>query len=134
MKILIAEDDFASRLLLAELLKPYGGIDVTVNGREAVTAFQLALESGEPYGLVCLDIMMPEKDGHEALNEIRAMESGKGLGIGEGARVLMVTALDDLKNVSTAFYGLCDGYLPKPVQKTRLLKELRDFGLIPPGS
>ena len=34
---------------------------------EAVDAFMLALEEGEPYDLVCLDIMMPVMDGYQAL-------------------------------------------------------------------
>jgi two-component system chemotaxis response regulator CheY len=44
MKTLIVEDDFTSRLLLQEILKPYGPSHVAVNGREAVEAVRLALE------------------------------------------------------------------------------------------
>jgi two-component system chemotaxis response regulator CheY len=44
MKTLIVEDDFTSRLLLQEILKPYRPSHVAVNGREAVEAVRLALE------------------------------------------------------------------------------------------
>jgi CheY-like chemotaxis protein len=73
MKTLIVEDDFTSRLLLQEFLKSYGPTHVAVNGREAVDAVRAALEAGERYSLICLDIMMPLVDGHEALRQIRSL-------------------------------------------------------------
>ena len=48
--------------------------DVTVDGMEAVDAFMMALEEGNPYDLVCLDIMMPVMDGYQALVGIRNLE------------------------------------------------------------
>ncbi|MCA1987263.1 MAG: response regulator, partial [Desulfovibrio sp.] len=66
MRVLIVEDDFTSRKLMQTILSPYGDCDVAVNGREAVEAFQNALNSAKPYDLVCMDIMMPEMDGQEA--------------------------------------------------------------------
>jgi len=130
MKTLIVEDDFTSRLLLQELLKSYGPSHVPVNGREAVEAVRLALEAGEPYDLICLDIMMPEMDGQAALRNIRAQEEARGIISSHGAKIVMTTALGDLKNVSAAYSGLCDAYLTKPIQKAKLLEELRKLKLI----
>ena len=59
MKILLAEDDYATRKFMVSFLSKYGECDVTVDGMEAVDAFLMALEEEEPYDLVCLDIMMP---------------------------------------------------------------------------
>ena len=88
MKSLIVEDDFSSRFLLQGLLEPYGDCHVAVNGREAVSAYRMALDAGQPYDLVCLDIMMPEMDGHAALKEIRAMEESKGIDSTHGAKII----------------------------------------------
>ncbi len=74
MKILLAEDDFATRKFMASFLAKYGECDVTVDGMEAVDAFLMALEDKEPYDLVCLDIMMPVMDGYQALMGIRNLE------------------------------------------------------------
>ncbi len=130
MKTLIVEDDFTSRLLLQELLKSFGPSHVAVNGKEAVEAVRLALEAGEPYDLICLDIMMPEMDGQAALRNIRAQEEARGITSSRGTTIVMTTALGDLKNVSTAYSGLCDAYLTKPIQKAKLLEELRKLELI----
>ena len=52
MKILLAEDDFASRKFMMRFLAKYGECDVTVDGLEAVEAFTMALESKEGYNLI----------------------------------------------------------------------------------
>ena len=130
MKTLIVEDDFTSRLLLQEILKTYGPVHIAVNGREAVAAAKAALERGEPYDLVCLDIMMPEMDGYGALQGIRDAEEAWDITSTHGTKIIMTTALDHVKNVIEAFRGLCDAYLFKPVDKGKLLDQVRSFGLI----
>ncbi len=130
MKTLIVEDDFTSRLLLQELLKPYSEIHIAVNGAEAVDAFRVALEDGHPYDLVCLDIMMPEMDGQEALKELRGLEEARGIFSTDGTKIIMTTALNDMTNIMAAFRELCDGYLVKPIDKTSLQNLLKNFGMI----
>ena len=130
MNTLIVEDDFTSRLLMQELLKTYGPSHVAVNGKEAVQAVRAALAAKEPYNLICLDIMMPEMDGQEALKEIRASEEACGVFSTAGAKIVMTTAVKNMKSVSTAFNSLCDAYLVKPIEKTKLLEALRQLGLL----
>jgi len=130
MKTLIVEDDYTSRVLLQKLLGTYRRPHVAVNGKEAVLAVQASLESGEPYDLICLDIMMPEMDGHEALQRIRALEAENGCGGSKAAKIIMTTALHDAKNVVAAIEGSANAYLVKPVHKAKLLEELRRLGLV----
>ena len=85
MRILIAEDDFASRKFMLKFLTKYAEVDVTVDGQEAVNAFELALEDGEPYDLVCLDVMMPNMNGYELTDFLRKNNYNMPL--------LMVTAI-----------------------------------------
>ncbi|MBN1760351.1 MAG: response regulator [Chitinispirillaceae bacterium] len=130
MKTLVVEDDFTSRLLLQELLKSFGEVHVAVNGKEAVMAVEKAFTAGESYDLVCLDIMMPEMDGHQALAKIRSLEEARGTVSSEGMKIIMTTALDDVKSVSAAYEKLCDGYLVKPIDKTKLTAQLKELHLI----
>jgi two-component system, chemotaxis family, chemotaxis protein CheY len=130
MKTLIVEDDFTSRLLLQELLKSYGPSHIAVNGKEAVEAVRAALDSGEHYDLICLDIMMPEMDGQEALRQFREQEEARGIKSTEGAKIVMTTALDDIHNVMASYRNLCDGYLTKPIEKAKFSDELRKLKLI----
>ena len=130
MRSLIVEDDFSSRLLLQELLAPYGQCHTAVNGSEAVSAYGMALDAGQPYDLICLDIMMPEMDGQAALKEIRALEELKGIDSTHGAKIVMITALGDIKNVSAAYQQLRDGYLVKPVDGAKLLGLLDELKVL----
>jgi two-component system, chemotaxis family, chemotaxis protein CheY len=130
MKTLIAEDDTASRLALRHLLKGYGPVHLALNGKEAVEAVRVALGAREPFNLICLDIMMPEMDGQAALKQIRALEEAFGIPSGQGAKIIMTTATGDPKNVCLAFNNLCDDFILKPIDKTKLLEALRQFALI----
>lgn len=139
MKTLVVEDDFTSRVLLQALLAPYGECHVAVNGKEAVQACSHAWAIGQPYDLICLDIMMPEMDGQTALQEIRKGEESRGIRSTCGAKIIMTTALDDVHNIMDAFYGLCDGYLVKPFNPKELESLLvrfhfRDKPPEPPGA
>jgi two-component system, chemotaxis family, chemotaxis protein CheY len=130
MRTLIVEDDFTSRLLLQSLLSRYGECHIAVNGREAVDAFRRAWESGQPYDLICMDIMMPEMDGQSAVREIRACEEARGMLSTQGVKIIMTTALDDVKNVVESFKLLCDAYVFKPIDTGNLLDHLRFLRLI----
>ena len=130
MKSLIVEDDFTSRLLLQEYLKVYGIPHIAVNGREAVEAVRLALEARDHYNLICLDIMMPEMDGQQALREIRALEEASGVAPATAAKIVMTTTLGDHDNVAQAVHSKCNGFLVKPIERRKLVRELLRLDLI----
>ena len=130
MKTLVVEDDFTSRLLLQEILKHYGPSHIALNGTEAVEAVRTAMEAGEPYDLVCLDIMMPEMDGQRRSQAHPRPGGGQRHLVHQGAKIVMTTALHDVKNIVGAFSGMCDAYLIKPIDRTKMLDEMRKLELI----
>ena len=130
MRILLAEDDFATRKFMMGFLSKYGECDVTVDGMEAVDAFMMALEEGEPYDLVCLDIMMPVMDGYQALIGIRNLEKERNIPADKIAKVIMATALNDERNVKMAFDLGCTIYSGKPINQERFEQALKKLGLI----
>lgn len=130
MRILLAEDDYVTRKAMDSFLSKYGECDVTVDGMEAVDAFLLALEEGEPYDLVCLDIMMPVMDGYQALVAIRNLEKGRNISVKDGAKIIMTTALNEEKNVKMAFELGCTVYSGKPIDQARFEQALKKLGLI----
>ena len=129
LRTLLVEDDFASRLLLQTFLLRYGECHIAVNGREAVEAFGSALERGQRYDLVCMDIMMPEMDGREAVRRVRAMEQARNISSTYGAKIVMTTAVDDIREVIRCFQELCDAYLLKPIDLGELLRLMKSYQL-----
>jgi two-component system chemotaxis response regulator CheY len=129
VRALLVEDDFVSRLLLQTFLSRYAECHVAVNGREAVEAFRAALELGQKYDLICMDIMMPEMDGREAVRQVRALEVSRGILSSSGVKIVMATAVEDVKEVSRCFEELCDAYLPKPIDLAELLSLMKSYQL-----
>ena len=130
MRILLAEDDFATRKFMDKYLSKYGECDITVDGEEAVDAFMMALEDGEPYDLICLDVMMPVLDGYQVLKAIRDIEAEKGIDKDNRTKMIMTTALNEEKNVKMAFELGCEAYSGKPIDVDKFEQVLGKLGLL----
>jgi two-component system, chemotaxis family, chemotaxis protein CheY len=129
MKMLVAEDDFVSQLLMKEYLRDYGAVQLVVTGTEAVALASAALAAGEPFDLICLDVMMPEMDGQQALREIRAAEATSAASHGKRSKIVMTTALAEHKDIVQAFQSQCDGYLVKPFDRASVVATLAEIGI-----
>lgn len=131
MRALIVDDDFYCRSYMQEILHPYGYCDIAVNGDEAIFAFRRAWAEKKPYDLICLDLVMPEIDGHKALREIREIEKDLGVEEDKQVKVIITTVLDDTEETHNAFFlGGATSYLVKPIDEATLLSELRKLGLV----
>ena len=129
-RALVVEDDFISRTVLQKYLVEYAQCDIAINGEEAVLEFRIAMDEGNPYSLLLLDIMMPKMDGQQVLKDVRKLEHERGFYGSKEANIIMITALDDPKNIMDAFKSECESYLQKPVKKETLLSEIRNLGLL----
>ena len=130
VRILLVEDDFSSRLLLQTFLSRHGECHVAVNGKEAVEAFRVAAENGYRYDLVCMDLLMPEMDGRQAVREMRAIEEARRVRAISGSKIVMTTTVDAIKEVSRCFAELCDAYLTKPLDLGRLEAQMKAWELV----
>lgn len=130
MRILIAEDDLASRKYLTAVLSKYGECDIVVDGLEALDAFLLSLKDNKPYDLICLDIMMPKVDGVKVLKAIRELEIQKGILPEKRSKIVMTTALAEADFVQNAFHIGCEAYAAKPIDTEKLKEVLQKLGLI----
>ena len=130
MRILIVEDDVAGRFLLQQFLKPLGEIQIADNGETAVEMFKSALDAGDSFYLIFLDMLLPKLDGQKALKEMRTIEKERGVRQSEAAKVVMTTALSDPNNVLKALNeGHADAYLVKPIESVKLMQELKKIGI-----
>lgn len=116
MKILIAEDDSASRRLLETLLSNWQ-YEVTscVDGNEAWEA----LKSDDAPSLVILDWMMPGIDGIEVCRRVRAARAS------HLTYIIMLTAIDTRDDVIEALSMGADDFLSKPFDRGELRVRLQ---------
>jgi two-component system chemotaxis response regulator CheY len=130
MRILIAEDDLASRTFMLKFLSAYGDCDLTVDGIEAVEAFMMAHSMKQPYDLICLDIMMPKVDGIKALKVIRQLETQQNIPEDQRVKVIMTTALTDTEVVHDSFDSGCEAYAAKPIDTAKFIKVMQNLKVI----
>lgn len=94
--------------------------DIVTNGQEAVDIFEIG-----KYDIIFMDIMMPVMNGHKALQKIREIEEDSGIPSEDRVKIIMVSALNDVKNVTDAFFmGKADYYLLKPVSIGKIKESL----------
>lgn len=129
MKVLVAEDDVASGKFMQKLLTKYGEVVLAHDGIAAVDEFVNAINSGEKFDLVCMDIMMPKIDGYKALASIRDAERKLGLARDSRCKVIMISALDegfDSKYASDDY----EEYICKPIDIIKFDNMIKKLGLI----
>ncbi|MFA5087517.1 MAG: response regulator [Candidatus Omnitrophota bacterium] len=120
-RILIVDDNFENRQLLAEILREVAECDFAANGIEAVEAYNLSLKK-DPYNLILLDIEMPGITGLEILKKIRESEKAAGIQLGDGIPIIIVTAYE--KRFLEAYNYGCDDYILKPIDPEILIKKI----------
>ncbi|WP_228520919.1 CHASE domain-containing protein [Flavobacterium sp. HJJ] len=118
LKILIAEDDKISRLLILKVLNPFGKEIITAKtGVEAVKICR----NNPDIDLILMDMQMPQMNGYEATKEIRKFNK-KVIIVAQTAFALEG---DKEKTIKAG----CDGYISKPIKKEELSRLLQShFG------
>lgn len=115
MKVLIAEDNTSSRLLLYKVLSREGYS--VVSASDGQEAFNILLN--EKVDAVLTDWMMPRMDGLELTEKIRS--SIKPVPV-----IIMITALASPEAHDKALMAGADGYIAKPFVMDELLESLRN--------
>ncbi|MFB2939424.1 PAS domain S-box protein [Aerosakkonemataceae cyanobacterium BLCC-F154] len=119
-RILIVEDDWASRQLLLNILQIFGfQVKAVVNGQEAVTVWQ----KWQPH-LIWMDIRMPIMDGYEATRQIRAIEKSQLVNSIQPTKIIALTAGVFEENRDRVIAAGCDDFIPKPLHESNLLDKL----------
>ncbi|WP_449419749.1 ATP-binding protein [Phormidium nigroviride] len=113
-KILIVDDKWENRSVLANLLSPIGfEIIEAVNGQEGLTKAQCQPD------LIITDLVMPVLDGFEMIRRIRLIEELKNV-------VIIVTSASVFEaDKYQSLQAGCNDFIPKPVEAKILLEKLQ---------
>lgn len=111
MKVLIAEDDMTSRIILESILKKWGFIPVmTCNGKEAWDVMQ----SEDAPRLAILDWQMPEMNGIEVCQRIRGIDTS------DPPYLIVLTSKDEKKDIVKALEAGANDFISKPYDNAEL--------------
>ncbi len=108
-RILIVDDNQNNRMLIRALVEDYcEDNDVEVSIHEAVDGLEGSLMAkANHFGLIFMDIMMPNMDGIEATKQIRSVDSK--------TMIVAVSAVDDGERQSQILSNGAEDYISKPI-------------------
>jgi CheY-like chemotaxis protein len=113
--ILIAEDNAVNRMMLSHQLRGDGHTVITASdGRETLAALRR-----EPIDLVLLDLLMPEMDGAEVLQRIKADAHLRDI------PVIVISGVDEIDDIVGCIEAGAEDYLHKPFNPVLLRARLQ---------
>ncbi len=118
-RILVVEDNDLNGEIMLDLLNENAyAADLAVNGAVALRMFS----SSEPgtYGVILMDLLMPEMDGYAAAAAIRALDRPDARTV----RIIACSASCTPEDREQAFASGMDDFLAKPVDIEALLEKL----------
>jgi signal transduction histidine kinase/DNA-binding NarL/FixJ family response regulator len=120
IQILVAEDTEDNRLLVEHYARGERfQLRFAANGQEAVDA----IERGEQFDLVLMDIDMPVMDGYVATRRIRAWQQSHGL-----ATPIVALSADAMREaVLASLEAGCVAHVAKPLDRDTLLKTIHRY-------
>lgn len=111
--VLIVDDNDIMRAVLRSILRTHE-YEVVGEARNGVAAVEMATRLNPE--IVCLDVMMPEKNGLEALLEIKAARPHMG--------IVIITGNADPDTVQEAIMNGAGGFIVKPFNAAKVLDTL----------
>jgi sigma-B regulation protein RsbU (phosphoserine phosphatase) len=109
--LLVVDDNEDNRYTLTRRLKRegYGHLTMASNGREALDKLK-----AQSFDLVLLDIMMPDMNGYEVLEQVKATPALRDIPI------IMISSIDEIESVIRCIELGAEDYLNKPFNATLL--------------
>jgi two-component system, sensor histidine kinase and response regulator len=120
-RILLAEDMEINREILLALLEPtLLEVDCAENGLQAVSMFA---EAPEKYDMIFMDVQMPEMDGYEATQRIRALEIPSA----KNVPIVAMTANVFREDIEKCLESGMNDHIGKPLDFNVVLEKLRTY-------
>ncbi len=120
MKALVVDDSRAMRTILTGILKTIGfEVFEAADGKEALTQ----MEAVADVTLALVDWNMPEMNGYEFVQAVRALDSYNS------TKLMMVTTETEMDQVILALEAGADEYVMKPFTKDVIMEKLGLLGI-----
>jgi two-component system sensor histidine kinase/response regulator len=115
LHVLGVDDNTTNRLILRKILENVGcRASMAASGLEAIVNLRSAVQMGDPYQLVFLDMQMPDMDGEQTLKAIKSDSLIRDV------KVIVLTSLGNRGDVARMEASGAAGYLVKPIKQSQL--------------
>ena len=102
--ILVVDDDLLNRMVLSATLQEEGyTVETAEDGRQALERL-----AAQPFDVVLLDLLMPEMDGFQVLEQIKAHPAWRNI------PVIVISSLEEMESILRCIEMGATDFLPKP--------------------
>lgn len=117
MRALVVDDSKVSREFIISHLHEMGiiMIDEAMDGFDAINKIK-KLPPNLKYDIITLDVVMPKKDGLEALKDIKLLSPA--------SKIIICSSNNDIRTVQVAVGFGVDGFIVKPFTRQKFLDAL----------
>jgi len=119
LNVLVVEDEPTMREMLKEMLFRVGASRV-VDCPDGASALQAFAEG--PFHIVMLDLGLPDRDGHDLMQEIKALNPRQ--------HVVLVTADDSIESIQKAISAGANGYVVKPYSQEKIQDVVNNYLMV----
>src|SRR5262249_43825198 len=117
VRVLVVDDNITNLLLVREMIEPFGCEVTTVtSGNAALAEVRKAQERAAPFEVAVLDLHMPEMDGLELADALRASTDSS-------LKLVLATSVGWMHKDEAPQHGV-DGWLAKPLRRQALIGAL----------
>lgn len=130
-RFLIVDDDELSLSILADFFAQFAECDRANDGREAFKLFEAAIASGQPYNLICTDLIMPIVDGRDLTRKVRARENTLPIVDCLRTPIFVISASDSTADIQATILDCdADDYIVKPFKPQQIISLLQKYKII----
>lgn len=116
-RVLVVEDEFDSIQMVSKILRHHGAeVHIAHNGRECLKALETLVPT-----LIIMDLALPEMDGWETLEKIRANPETRHI------PVAAITAYHSVNVAEDAHEAGFNAYFPKPLNTSTIIEQLGEL-------
>lgn len=119
-RVLLAEDGVDNQILIAHMLRSRGfEVQIAADGESAVEQARTAIDAGDPYDVVLMDMQMPVLDGYGAASRLRRH--------GYANPIIALTAHALPGERERCIAAGCNDYLSKPIRRDLLVQTVVNY-------
>lgn len=133
LQILAVDDDDLVRMDTIMQLSPVGRVQGAASGSEALLMVRRALDEGQGFDVILMDVLMPARSGLEAVSDLVSFFNEHRVPLEKRPKIIMLSSVEERDTMIDALYACgADHYITKPLEARKFIAALEELGLAAP--
>ena len=130
MRTLVVDRNAEIREEMWRWLSVFGECVTAESGEEGLVYFKESFQENDIFDLVCTDIILDDMDGFQMIRQAREIEKMMGVSEEYKAKIVVVSARNESRNVKRALEVGADAYAGRPITGEKFISSLQRLKLM----